>query len=307
MKKILLTGAKGMVGQNILNHDSAKLFNWLTPSRNELDLTSQNIVELYIHQNHPDFVIHAAGMVGGIQANINSPIDFLVNNMRIGMNVIHSSMLAGVPKLLNLGSSCMYPRNAPNPLQEKMVLSGEFEPTNEGYALAKVASAKLCQYISQHPANYLYKTAIPSNLYGHYDDFGLDRSHMIPAVIDKLHRAKANNTNNVEIWGDGMSRREFMFAHDLADFIFYTLKNFDLMPEILNIGVGTDLTINEYYRIIAKEVGYEGSFSYDLAKPSGMNQKLLDISNLDEFGWCASTSLAQGIKKTYQHYLEFCL
>ena len=133
------------------------------------------------------------------------------------------------------------------------------------------------------------------------------RAIPVPAVIDKLHRAKANNTNNVEIWGDGMSRREFMFAHDLADFIFYTLKNFDLMPEILNIGVGTDLTINEYYRIIAKEVGYEGSFSYDLAKPSGMNQKLLDISNLDEFGWCASTSLAQGIKKTYQHYLEFCL
>lgn len=304
MKKILLTGANGMVGKNILTNYAASDYSWLTPGRSKLDLTNQQAVDLYIAREKPNVIIHAAGMVGGIQANIAQPVNFLVENMRMGMNVLHSAMHAGVPQVLNLGSSCMYPRNAPNPLQEEMVLNGELEPTNEGYAIAKVAAARLCDYISKQSPDLQYKTAIPCNLYGIYDHFELSRSHMIPAVIDKLHRAKITNARQVDIWGDGLSRREFMFASDLADFVFYALDHFDAMPQMLNIGLGSDITINDYYQVIAGVVNFEGGFEHDLSKPSGMRQKLVDTRLLKKFGWQAPTSLKNGIEATYQHYLE---
>ena len=304
MKTILLTGANGMVGKNVLSHAHAQSFKWLIPGRKELDLTDQFTVESYIKKHQPDFIIHAAGLVGGIQANISIPVDFLVQNMRIGLNVLHGAMQAGVPKVLNLGSSCMYPRNAINPLTEEMVLAGELEPTNEGYAIAKVAAARLCQYISQQTPELAYKTAIPCNLYGRFDHFEAQRSHMIPAVIDKLHKATQIQSEQIDIWGDGLSRREFMYAEDLADFVFYAMNNFLAMPTILNVGLGKDVMINDYYKVIAKAVGYTGSFKHDLSKPSGMRQKLVDTRKLQDFGWYAPTSLKQGIKKTYTYYLE---
>jgi GDP-L-fucose synthase len=304
MKTILLTGANGMVGKNVLSHANAKSFKWLTPGRKELNLTDQFVVENFIKKYQPDFIIHAAGLVGGIQANISVPVDFLVNNMRIGMNVLHGAMLAGIPNVLNLGSSCMYPRYARNPLKEELVLAGELEPTNEGYAIAKAAAARLCQYISQQSPDLAYKTAIPCNLYGRYDHFEAHRSHMIPAVIDKLHKAKQSQSEQVDIWGDGLSRREFMYAHDLADFVFYAINNFLAMPTILNVGLGKDVLINDYYKAIAEAVGYKGGFTHDLSKPSGMRQKLVDTSKLQDFGWNAPTSLKQGIEKTYTYYLE---
>ena len=224
--------------------------------------------------------------------------------MRMGMNVMHGAMKAGVPNVLNLGSSCMYPRNATNPLQEEVVLAGELEPTNEGYAIAKVATARLCQYISQQNSSLHYKTAIPCNLYGHHDHFEGARSHMIPAVIDKLHQANQAGKAEIDIWGDGLSRREFMYAEDLADFVFYAIANFNAMPNMLNVGLGTDVSINEYYKIIADVVGYTGDFVHDLSKPSGMRQKLVDVSKLSEFGWQAPTALKSGLQQTYQFYLE---
>ena len=304
MKTILLTGANGMVGKNILSHANAHSFKWLAPRRKELNLTDQFAVEGFIKKHQPDFIIQAAGLVGGIQANISVPVDFLVNNMRIGMNVLHGAMLAGTPNVLNLGSSCMYPRNAINPLKEEMVLAGELEPTNEGYAIAKVSAARLCQYISQQFPDLAYKTAIPCNLYGRFDHFEAHRSHMIPAVIDKLHKAKKSQIQQVDIWGDGLSRREFMYAQDLADFVFYAMNNFSAMPNMLNVGLGKDVLINDYYKAIAEAVGYKGGFTHDLSKPSGMRQKLVDTTKLQDFGWHAPTSLEQGIEKTYTYFLE---
>lgn len=304
MTKIFLTGAKGMVGRNIVNHVAASGYEWLIPGRAEVDLVDQESVDAYLLSNKPDIIIHAAGKVGGIQANIAAPVDFLVDNMRMGMNVLHGAMLAGVPKVLNLGSSCMYPRNAENPLKEEMVLAGELEPTNEGYAIAKVAAARLCQYINQQSPELQYKTAIPCNLYGCFDHFEGHRSHMIPAVIDKLHIAHQDGKSQIDIWGDGLSRREFMFAEDLADFVFYAIGHFDAMPNMMNVGLGTDVSINEYYEIIADVVGYQGEFVHDLSKPSGMRQKLCDVSKLHTFGWQAPTSLRCGLEQTYQFYLE---
>lgn len=198
----------------------------------------------------------------------------------------------------------MYPRDALNPLGEELILKGELEPTNEGYALAKVTSTRLCEYIRQENPARLYKTIIPCNLYGRFDKFDPNHSHMIPAVIRKIDEAKKNNLVELDIWGDGEARREFMYAEDLADFVFYAITNFDKMPQNLNVGLGTDYTINEYYEAVAKVVGYTGSFKHDLSKPVGMKQKLIDDQKLKAFGWSYKTSLELGIQKTYNFYLS---
>jgi GDP-L-fucose synthase len=198
----------------------------------------------------------------------------------------------------------MYPREASNPLKEEAVLTGELEPTNEGYALAKIVAARLCDYISQEAPELSYKTVIPCNLYGRYDHFEPNRSHMIPAVIHKLHQAKLSGSDVVDIWGDGLSRREFMYAEDLAHFLFYALDHFETMPNMLNVGLGQDWSINDYYQAASIVVGYEGGFTYDLSKPAGMRQKLVDTQKLAQFGWSAPTSLEQGLTNTYQFYLE---
>lgn len=305
--KILLTGANGMVGKNILAIAPKYHHEFLSPSSTTLNLLDAAAVRQYIEKHQPDMIIHAAGIVGGIQANIGQPVKFLVENMQMGLNILTAANDAGVTRFLNLSSSCMYPRDAINPLCEDLILKGELEPTNEGYALAKVTSTRLCEYICQENSERLYKTIIPCNLYGRFDKFDPNHSHMIPAVIRKIDEAKKTQLAEIDIWGDGKARREFMYAEDLAEFIFYALDDFSAMPQNLNVGLGTDYTINEYYQAIAEVVGYTGEFKHDLSKPVGMRQKLIDDSRLKEFGWSYKTSLESGIRKTYDFYLnEYC-
>lgn len=304
LMKIFITGGGGLVGRNLLEHPEATHYQMLAPSSKELNLLSADAVNTYLRQHKPDLVIHCAGIVGGIQANMANPVKFFYDNMLMGLNVINGATLAGVPQLMNLGSSCMYPRNAPNPLAEEAVLTGELEPTNEGYALAKISAARLCDYISRETPSLNYKTLIPCNLYGRHDKFGTHNSHMIPAVIAKIHAAVNSSAEEVDIWGDGEARREFMYAGDLADFIYFALKQFDQLPQLLNVGLGHDYTINEYYQAAAKVLGYQGKFIHDLSKPVGMKQKLIDATRLHALGWKAKTSLEDGIKHTYHYFLE---
>lgn len=302
--RILLTGSNGMVGKNILEHEAAKFFEFLTPDSRELNLLDQQQVKAYLKTKKPDMIIHAAGRVGGIQANMAQPVAFLVDNMQMGLNLIQSAFDLGIPSLMNMSSSCMYPRAAANPLSEELILKGELEPTNEGYALAKIASTRLCEYIVREVPEFQYKTVIPCNLYGRHDKFDPKHSHMIPAVIKKIHDAKHSEQPTIDIWGDGTARREFMYAGDLADFVFYALEKYGAMPQNINVGLGHDFTINEYYQTIAEVVGYNGEFVHDLTKPVGMKQKLIDDSKLKSFGWQAKTSLTEGIQKTLQFYTE---
>jgi GDP-L-fucose synthase len=300
--KILLTGSNGMVGKNILEYKSAQNYDFLTPSSKELNLLNYEDVKKYIDINQPDFIIHAAGKVGGIQANIKEPVSFLVNNIDMGRNIIMAAKENNIKNLLNLASSCMYPRSAVNPLSEDLILKGELEPTNEGYAIAKIMSTRLCEYIVKEDNSMNYKTVIPCNLYGKYDKFHPKNSHMIPAVIRKIHDANLSGANEINIWGDGSARREFMYAEDLSDFIFYAITKFDKMPQNINVGLGYDYSINDYYSEIATVLNYKGKFSHDLTKPTGMKQKLIDDTKLKEFGWSSKTTLTEGLRKTIDYY-----
>jgi nucleoside-diphosphate-sugar epimerase len=302
MKKILVTGGNGMVGKNILEHTSASNYLFLSPSSAELNLRNYTTVNNYVQLHKPDIIIHAAGLVGGIQANMARPVDFLVHNLDMGRNIIMAAKENGVGTFMNMASSCMYPREAQNPLQEELILKGELEPTNEGYAIAKVVATRLCEYIVKENPKLLYKTVIPCNLYGKFDKFSPEHSHMVPAVIKKIYEAKQNNATEIDIWGDGLARREFMYAGDLADFVFYALDNFDTMPQNINVGLGFDYTINEYYEAIAKAIGFTGKFVHDLTKPIGMKQKLIDDTKLKHFGWQHKTSLQEGIENTIEYF-----
>ncbi|OWA36246.1 GDP-fucose synthetase [Saccharibacillus sp. O16] len=304
MKTLLITGGGGMVGKNLLEYAEKANYRTLAPSSRELDLLDYEAVLRYLSETQPDYIVHAAGKVGGIQANMREPISFFLNNMDMGRNIVWAAKNAGVKRLLNLGSSCMYPKDAPNPLREEMVLRGQLEPTNEGYALAKIATARLCDYIGMEEPEYQYKTIVPCNLYGKWDKFSPQHSHLIPAVIRKIHEAQVQGSESVEIWGDGLARREFMYSEDLADCIVHVLDHFDDMPSLMNVGLGYDHTINEYYEAVARVVGYEGKFEHDLSKPVGMKQKLVDISRQTEFGWKPRFSLDQGIRLTYEHFLS---
>jgi nucleoside-diphosphate-sugar epimerase len=300
--RILITGGNGMVGKNILEHQKASNYEILAPSSSELNLRNFESVDNYIKQHKPDIIIHAAGLVGGIQANMARPVDFLVYNLDMGRNIIMAAKENGVKYFLNMASSCMYPREAQNPLQEELILKGELEPTNEGYAIAKVVATRLCEYIVKENPELQYKTVIPCNLYGKYDKFSPEHSHMVPAVIKKIYEAKQNNATEIDIWGDGLARREFMYTGDLADFVFYALDNFEKMPQNINVGLGFDYTINEYYEAIAEAIGFTGKFVHDLSKPIGMKQKLIDDSKLKQFGWKHQNSLKEGIKNTLNYF-----
>lgn len=300
--RILVTGGNGMVGKNILEHEKASKYEILAPSSSELNLRDFDSVDKYIKQNKPDIIIHAAGLVGGIQANMARPVDFLVYNLDMGRNIIMAAKENNVKYFLNMASSCMYPREAQNPLQEELILKGELEPTNEGYAIAKVIATRLCEYIVKENPELQYKTVIPCNLYGKFDKFSPEHSHMVPAVIKKIYEAKHNNAAEIDIWGDGLARREFMYTGDLADFVFYALDHFEKMPQNINVGLGFDYTINEYYQAIADAVGFTGKFVHDLSKPIGMKQKLIDDSKLKQFGWQHKTSLKEGIKNTLDYF-----
>lgn len=301
--RILLTGSTGMVGRNFLEHPAIHEFEVIAPGRDALDLLDYAGVERFVAEHRPDAVVHAAGIVGGIQANMADPVRFLLGNLDMGRNIVMAARAAGVPRLLNLGSSCMFPRGWDTPLREDMVLTGELEPTNEGYALAKILVARLCDYVSRETGGLSYKTLIPCNLYGRHDKFSPDVSHLVPAILQKIHQAKSEGAREVEIWGDGNARREFMYAGDLADCMVEALRRFDSLPPVMNVGLGTDLTINDYYRVGAEVVGYAGGFRHDLTKPVGMKRKLVDTSVAGQWGWHASTSLQEGMRKAYDYYL----
>ncbi len=294
-----------MVGRNILEHPESKSFDILAPTSSELNLFQYESIVKFLEKNNPQIIIHAAGRVGGIQANIKEPVRFLLENLDMGRNIVWAARQTGIRKLINLGSSCMYPRNALNPLNEDFILKGELEPTNEGYALAKVTIGRLCQYITRENPEFQYKTLIPCNLYGRWDKFDPSHSHLIPAVIHKVHTAHVNGIDEIDIWGDGTARREFMYAGDLADCIIQSVKRFASLPLVMNVGLGHDYTVNQYYQVAAEVIGYKGRFRHDLTKPVGMKQKLVDISKQKEWGWKASTDLRAGIAKTYDYYIRY--
>ena len=301
--KIFVSGGSGMVGRNLVSYlrknSQAEVF---APNSQELNLLDFGKTESFIKKKKPDAVIHCAGLVGGIQTNIEKPYSFLFSNTLMGLNLVNACVNQRIRKVINLGSSCMYPKDQPSNLKEEDILTGPLEPTNEGYAIAKITVSKLCEY-AKREYKLDYKTIIPCNLYGKYDKFDPEKSHMIPAVIRKLHRAKTSKKTPT-IWGDGEARREFMYVEDLVDFILYALKNYDKIEPITNVGLGYDFSINEYYDAIAEVVGYSGGFEYDLTKPSGMKRKLCDVAKQKKIGWKPKNSLTEGLQKTYQYYLD---
>ena len=302
MMKVFITGGSGMVGKNLVEELKNRKIDVLYPNSSQLNLLDKAALNSYVKKNNPDAIVHCAGLVGGIQANIKRQYSFLSLNLEIGLNIIESAVENKIKKLINLGSSCMYPSGNSAELDENDILMGPLEKTNEGYAIAKIAVAKLCEFAaSEHQLNF--KTIIPCNLYGRWDKFDPDNSHMIPGVIRKLHLAKQSK-ETPEIWGDGSVRREFMYVEDLTDFIFWSLENYESLESYTNIGIGRDCTILEYYQEISKVVGYNGSFRFDLEKPTGMQRKLCSIKKQEKLGWQPKHSLQEGLKKTYEFYLE---
>ena len=301
--KIFVSGGSGMVGRNLVSYlrknSQVEIF---APNSQELNLLDYSKTESFIKRIKPDAVIHCAGLVGGIQTNIEKPYSFLFSNTLMGLNLVNACVNQRIRKVINLGSSCMYPKDQTSNLNEEDILTGPLEPTNEGYAIAKITVSKLCEY-AKREYKLDYKTIIPCNLYGKYDKFDPEKSHMIPAAIRKLHKAKISK-KTATIWGDGGARREFMYVEDLVDFILYALKNYNKIEHIMNVGLGYDFSIKEYYDAIAEVVGYNGDFEYDLTKPSGMKRKLCDVTKQKKIGWRPKNSLTEGLQKTYQYYLD---
>ncbi len=293
-----------MIGRNLREHPAMSKYQLLAPTRQELDFSDFQRTKKYFQETKPDFVVHTAAHVGGIHANIQHPVTFLIENLDINRNVILAAKQSGVKRLLNLACSCIYPHQAPNPLSEKLILQGEMEPTNEGYALAKVIGIRLCQYIRKENPEFNYKTIIPCGVYGRYDNFNPAESHLIPAIIHKLHLAKIQNLPQIDIWGTGEARRELLFAGDLADCLYRCIENFELCPDVMNVGLGFDHTVNEYYAAASKVIGYKGQFVHDLNRPVGMKQKLVQVDLMKQFGWSPRLSLEEGMKATYEYYLN---
>ena len=303
-KTILLTGSGGMVGQNLLEHQDISSFDILSPRSNELDLRDFEKVESYLLKYRPDLIIHMAGKIGGIGANLREPVNYLVDNLDMGRNIVMAAYKSGIKKLINIGSSCMYPADLSEPLSEDMLMTGKLEKTNEGYAIAKLATSRLCDCVSQEDNSFHYKTLIPCNLYGRFDKFNPANSHLVAAAIHKIHQAKKNDAKEVEVWGDGTARREFLYAGDLADGLIWSINQFDKLPKYMNIGVGVEMTIDEYYKKISKVIGFTGALTHDTTKPVGMIRKVVNTDIQTKLGWQPKTSLEVGLRKTYEFYLK---
>jgi len=301
--KIYIAGHRGMVGSAIFRVLKSKGFqNIIFRTSSELDLRNQQAVADFFAREKPEYVFLAAASVGGILANSTYRADFIYNNLMIESNIIHSAWVNSVSKLMFLGSSCIYPKLAPQPLKESYLLTGELEPSNEPYAIAKIAGIKLCEgYRDQYGCNFI--SVMPTNLYGYGDNYDLKSSHVLPALIRKFHEAKLTNQPFVEVWGTGKPKREFLFADDLADACLFLMNTYN-EKEIVNVGTGVDLSIGELANEISSIIGYEGQISWDSNKPDGTPQKLLDVSKLRSLGWKASTSLQEGIKKAYADFLK---
>ncbi|MDR7314339.1 GDP-L-fucose synthase [Brevibacillus nitrificans] len=302
--RIFVAGHRGLVGSAIKRTLEAKGFERIiVRDRNELDLLNQEAVARFFAQEQPEYVFMAAAKVGGILANSQYPADFLYQNLVIQTNVIHAAHLYGVKKLLFLGSSCIYPKFAPQPIREEYLLSGVLEPTNEPYALAKIAGIKMCEaYNRQYGSNFL--AVMPTNLYGPNDNFDLESSHVLPALLRKFHEAAIHKAPSVEVWGTGKPKREFLYVDDLADACVYLMKFFDQgdMAPFVNIGTGEDVEIGELASLIKRIVGYQGEVVFRSDKPDGTPRKWLDVSKMARLGWSASTTLEAGIQQTYDWY-----
>jgi GDP-L-fucose synthase len=300
---VFVAGRRGLVGSAIHRALQRRGFTKLLgPSRDELELRDQAAVERFFAAAKPEYVFQAAARVGGILANDTYPADFIRDNLQIQTNVIDAAHRHGVRKLCFLGSSCVYPRLAAQPMTEASLLTGPLEPTNQWYAIAKIAGIKMCQaYSRQYGFNAI--SIMPTNLYGPGDDFDLESSHVLPALIRKFHEARVQRAASVSVWGTGAPRREFLYVDDLADAACFLMEEYD-SPEIVNVGVGEDISIAELADLIRGIVGFEGDIEYDRGKPDGAPQKLLDVSKSRDLGWRASTTLVDGIRWTYQWYLD---
>lgn len=310
--KIFVAGHRGMVGTAILNSLIAADFaNIVTRKHDELDLTQQDQVRRFFLSERPDYVVIAAAKVGGIGANNNLPAEFIYQNIMIEANIIHEAWSAGTKGLLFLGSSCIYPKLAPQPMKETALLTGPLEPTNEPYAIAKIAGIKMCEsYNRQYGTDY--RSVMPTNLYGPHDNFNLENSHVIPALLRRFHRAAENSDKNIEVWGTGNARREFLHVEDMASACLHVMQLekplYDELTEPMcshiNIGSGADVTISELAHTIKKVTGFTGNIKFDQSKPDGAPRKLMDSSLLENSGWRTKFDLASGLQDTYQWYLH---
>lgn len=304
--KLYVAGHRGLVGSAIVRKLQKEGFkNLLLRTSSELDLRSQQATEDFFIKEKPEYVFLAAAKVGGINANNVFPADFIYDNLCIQNNVIHQSYKNGVRKLLFLGSSCIYPKNAPQPIKEEYLLSGYLEPTNDAYAIAKIAGIKMCQsYHKQYGCNFI--SAMPTNLYGPGDNYDLKSSHVLPALLRKFHEARINGEPEVVVWGTGKPRREFLHADDLASACYFLMEHYN-DPGIINIGVGKDISIGEMAQMIQRIAGYEGKIVFDTSMPDGTFQKLLDVSKINSLGWHAEIGFENGLTKTYQERFDVSL
>ncbi|MDA0902430.1 MAG: GDP-L-fucose synthase [Proteobacteria bacterium] len=299
--KIFIAGHNGLVGSAILRRLQKEGYNNLiTRNRSELDLMDFNAVKEFFAQQNPEYVVLAAAKVGGIKANTDYIADFTYENLQIQNNVIHCSYLYKVSKLIFLGSSCIYPKECPQPIKEEYILTGPLEQSNYGYAIAKIAGVKMCQaYKEQYGCNFI--SLMPTNMYGENDNFDLNTSHVLPALIRKFHEAKINDAKEVEVWGSGKPKREFLYADDLAEACLF-IFNSDKAEGLINVGVGKDLTIAELAELIKNIVGFKGNIKFDSSKPDGTMRKVLDVSKINNLGWEARTKLEEGVRKAYDWY-----
>jgi GDP-L-fucose synthase len=301
-KRVWVAGHRGMVGGALMRRLASEGCQVLTATRNDVDLRRQAGVESWMSRMRPQAVFVAAATVGGIHANDTRPAEFLYDNLVIETNIIHGAWLNGVEKLMFLGSSCIYPRLAEQPIREGALLTGPLEPTNEWYAIAKIAGIKMCQaYRRQYGCDYV--SAMPTNLYGPQDNYDLMSSHVVPALLVKAHQAKLRNAPELEVWGSGTPRREFMYVDDLADALVFLMENYS-GDEHVNVGVGSDVTIRELAETVMRVVGYQGEIRYDSSKPDGTPRKLMGSDKLLGMGWTPKTSLEEGLSRAYEWFLE---
>ena len=304
-EKIFVAGYRGLVGSALIRRLEAGGFtNVPKRDRSQLDLADEAAVQNFFAQDKPAIVIFAAAKVGGIKANSDFPVEFLLDNLRVQNSVIRAAYNAKVRKLLFLGSSCIYPKEAPQPIPESALLTGPLEPTNEAYAIAKIAGIKLCQaYVSEYGANFI--SAMPTNLYGPNDNFDLESSHVLAALLRKAHEAKMRRARELVVWGSGKPRREFLHVDDAAGACLFLLEKYD-SPEIINVGSGTDVSIRELAELICDVVGFDGELAWDATKPDGMPRKLLDVTKLNNLGWHTTIPLRDGIARTYDWFRANC-
>ena len=303
IKKILITGSNGMLGRNIINDKKFKRFKLIKLSREQFDLKNQKKMINYLKKLMPDLIIHCAAKVGGIGDNFKNNLQYFKENVDINNSVILSAKKVGIKRLINFGSSCMYPVSAKKPLKENYISLNNLEKTNIGYALSKIVSMETCKIVNQDK-KFNYKTLIPCNLYGPYDNFDLEKGHMLQSAIKKIYVAKKNNEDSIEIWGKGTAKREFMYIKDFVDFIFILLKKFDKAPNVINVGTGREYSVKKYYENVLKILKFNPKIVYLKNKPEGQISKVLDVKISRKLGWKYKTNLKDGIKKTIKFYVS---